>query len=338
MASDPDDEDRLRSRLAAVDAALVARASEDASMPFHSTAYRRLTDDFRPRLRALILLLVAEAVRSGRAFETVESDGTQSFTPAGLAVEFAHAHAATHASLTAGSRGSAGGQYGEDARDVSETILIGDFFLSRAFELLLETDCPPDVRRAYLRRLAAASRQVCETRAADVSSSSEAVDSGKITDAVRSGRRLPRHGSFLDVAAEIGALLGGGDDRTVEAAAAFGESFADGLRLLVEYFASRSTASNSGGGSYPSPSAPSVDDFREPSAPLSMKPSGTGSNALSSDGDAPSDASEAVPRQARLHLTSARKRLEAFPESTATGLLEKLATVEVLGRFLRSAE
>ena len=209
----------LEARTAAVDAALDRELTGGSPTYLHD-ACRHLVRAGGKRLRPGLLLLVAEAV---------DPDGDdRGHLPAAAAVELVHTLSLIHDDIIDDDDRRRGVPSVHAAWDRPTGIVAGDLLYARAFDLVTRVEAPDGARLEAARRLAEACRTLSE---------------GQALDMTLQGRGEPpaeeeylriveeKTGSLFAAAAEIGALLAGGDDLQREAADAYGRALGVAFQL-----------------------------------------------------------------------------------------------------------
>lgn len=225
----------VRAELSAVDAMIARRLTSDIVLI--RTLASHLINSGGKRLRPLILLLAAKAAGNGDA--AAGDDGVNILLA--TVIEFIHTATLLHddvvdASAMRRGRATANEVWGNEA-----SVLVGDFLYSRAFEMMVEAD---DLE--VMRILAATTNTIAEgevmqllnTRAPDTSEAA-------YFDAI--ARKTAK---LFQSAAELGALIAGGDAATRAATAEYGLQLGIAFQLtddVLDYRAdSRDLGKNAG--------------------------------------------------------------------------------------------
>lgn len=218
MSADVDLWTALERRTGPVDDVLAAELS-GGRLRYLYEAARHLVEAGGKRLRPAILLLTAEAV---------DPDGdNRDRLPAAAAVELVHTLSLIHDDIVDDDAFRRGVPSVHVAWDRPTGIVAGDLLYARAFELVADANAPAGARLASTRVLARACRRLSEGQARDMAHP----DRGHATEAAYLKTVESKTGALFEAAAEMGAILGGGDDRAVRAAASFGRSLGTGFQL-----------------------------------------------------------------------------------------------------------
>lgn len=220
MGSDSPADEALAHRSATIQSALADGPTANSSLSIYATAHQSLEQT--NHLLGVTLLTAAEACTS----DATEYD---QWTPAALAVEYLAAFARTHGSIISAKTNDVRVSDTDDDRQLSKQILAGDLHLSRAIELILETETPHTRRQSCLQRFLAVSRQICE---------------GNALRRELAGQRIVQLNDYLrfieaDAAlwwgsATIGGHLGDGEDQLLTHLASFGRNLGTAIRLAVD--------------------------------------------------------------------------------------------------------
>lgn len=199
-------ESALAARIERLDAAIEPWLPENPSGGL--ATIRSHLEAGQPPLRGVLLLLVAEAAAPETDVET--------YVPAALSMEFAHAHEVVHRQLIADEHTLPGSQ------SRSGAILAGDFLLARAFELLSSVEDAPERTCDCLQLFSKTCRADHETLA--IAHAMDSEGSGDPADEPR---------GLFPAASEIGTRLATDEPRLIEAAASFGRDLGAGYRHCV---------------------------------------------------------------------------------------------------------
>lgn len=182
-------------------------------------ASRHLVGAGGKRIRPAVLLLVAEAL---------EPDGDDADRlPAAVAVELVHTLSLIHDDIVDDDGLRRGVPSVHVAWDRPTGIVAGDLLYAIAFDLVADSNAPAEERLACSRTLAQACQRLSE---------------GQARDMARRGYEGPteeaylrtvadKTGALFAAAAEMGAILGGGDEEAVAAAGSFGRSLGTAFQL-----------------------------------------------------------------------------------------------------------
>lgn len=324
MTDSADIDAELASRITTIEEALKRRCPAEVSASFQRTVLAVLSAP-RSHLRSVVLSLVYEST-------TDAAPTTSRWLPVALAIKFLHVFSMSHSCphITAEQRC----QPAELTTD-STRILVGDLFLARAFELVLETDDAMATRQACLRRLTTACQRLCE--GLSVRDGVAGARSQVASEAELLARAETQVGDVFAGAAEIGALLGGSDERTVAAFGTFGRELGIGY-----YFCAHSA-------DYPTPcEIPghplSSENRRTPTDHSNARTHAIATSPKNRDrdrncdstkrDDATSQSDEVMEQRARQHLSAARNQLATLP--TRSSILDALTQPERLERLSSS--
>lgn len=208
----------LAERAAAIDDALAAELAGGTPRYLHEAGYHLVAAGGK-RLRPAILLLFAEAL---------DPEGEpEDRLPAAMAVELIHTLSLIHDDIVDDDALRRGVPSVHVAWDQSTGIVAGDLLYARAFELVQSADAPAEARLACSATLARACRQLCEGQARDMAlPGRRAVTEEEYLQTVAA-----KTGALFEAAAEIGTVLGGGDDDAMAAATSFGRSLGTAFQL-----------------------------------------------------------------------------------------------------------
>ncbi|MDY6765489.1 MAG: polyprenyl synthetase family protein [Halobacteria archaeon] len=188
---------------------LVDDAIEDV-LPLGSTkalyeASRYLLEAGGKRLRPSILLLVTEA------FGRDEGD-YEGVMPAALAIEIVHSFTLIHDDIMDDDSLRRGVPSVHVKWDESTAILAGDTLYSKAFEIMLQSDAPPEEMIWIIRTLAETCTRICEGQAMDV----DFEDMEEVSEEEYMEMIEKKTAVLFAASAGIGAILGGGNRNEVE--------------------------------------------------------------------------------------------------------------------------
>lgn len=219
MAANVDLVDDLEERTATVNAAL-DRELAGGSPRYLYDACRHLVEAGGKRLRPVLLLLVAE---------TVDPDGElDGYLPAAVAVELVHTLSLIHDDIINDDDLRRGVPSVHTAWDRSTGLVAGDLLYARAFDLVTRVEAPPATQLEAVRRLAGACRSLSEGQALDMTLDGEG---GPPSEEEYLRIVEEKTGALFAAAAEIGALLAGGDDMEVDAASDYGRALGTAFQL-----------------------------------------------------------------------------------------------------------
>jgi geranylgeranyl diphosphate synthase type I len=187
-------------------------------------ASRYLLDAGGKRLRPTMSLLVAESLaeRSAEAidYREVPDDhgGTVDILAGALAVEVIQSFTLIHDDIMDDDDLRRGVDAVHREYDLSTAILAGDTLYSKAFEILLGTDAPPDRSVAAASRLASACTKICEGQSFDIAFETQAdVTTEEYLEMVELKTAV-----LFGAAASIPAMLLGADEDVIDALYGYG--------------------------------------------------------------------------------------------------------------------
>lgn len=183
-------------------------------------ASRYLLEAGGKRLRPAILLLVTESL--GR-----ERDDYEGVMPAAVAMEIIHSFTLIHDDIMDDDDLRRGVPSVHEKWDESTAILAGDTLYSKAFEIILNSDASPDDMNQIMGLLAKTCTRICEGQAMDVDfEEMDEVDEESYMDMIEKKTAV-----LFAASASIGAILGGGDEETVESMYDYGLKVGKGFQI-----------------------------------------------------------------------------------------------------------
>ncbi|MFB6147129.1 MAG: polyprenyl synthetase family protein [Halobacteriaceae archaeon] len=222
-------EDAVREAVATRRERVDAAIPDDLPVEDPETLYeaaRQLFDAGGKRLRPGLTLLVAEALteidESEIDYRSVpsldRSDETVDVMAAALSIEVIHSFTLIHDDIMDDDDMRRGVPAVHRSYDEATAILAGDTLYSKAFEIMLRTEAPPERALSALELLAKTCTKICEGQSLDVTfESRDDVSVEEYLDMVERKTAV-----LYAAAASVPAVLLGADEETVEALYAYG--------------------------------------------------------------------------------------------------------------------
>jgi geranylgeranyl diphosphate synthase type I len=180
------------------------------------------------RLRPILLILSADAIRKGSSIDAI---------PAALALELTHSFTLIHDDIMDGDAVRRGVPTVHTRWDMPTAILAGDVLFASAFEFIAMADAPDNAKVRAISMLGRTCVQICEGQHLDMSfETEEDVTEGQYLTMVEK-----KTGVLYAAAAGIGAILAGGNPAHTDALYHFGRAIGMAFQIqddIIDLFAS----------------------------------------------------------------------------------------------------
>ncbi len=185
------------------------------------------------RLRPILLILSADAIRKGSSIDAI---------PAALALELTHSFTLIHDDIMDGDAVRRGVPTVHTRWDMPTAILAGDVLFASAFEFIAMADAPDNAKVRAISMLGRTCVQICEGQHLDMSfETEEDVTEGQYLTMVEK-----KTGVLYAAAAGIGAILAGGNPAHTDALYHFGRAIGMAFQIQDDIIDLYATPEESG--------------------------------------------------------------------------------------------